>query len=281
LEPFKPILKVLVNEFPVQDSEIHCALDLRDVLLAGPKVQRSIFVGQKQFVFIASDDCIPLLDDEGNIYKFSLFLKSISCLTLNGRSVIIRAEDLTHEPKWNKIIDKLKRTDSTSIYTLRTSPYSIEDGRYLPTVNHLLGRELTSEIYLSSITNNSCFIFFQGSSYLESRNLYERFSDSLKNEFLKHPTLEALMLSYLKLKISYNEVSEQLLSVTEKIKIADTFVEIAKSKYKDDYERLFTFYHNEYEVLPLWYKRFGHILKALTGKRSLKSLFDNSSKKHV
>lgn len=28
-------------------------------------------------------------------------------------------------------------------------------------------------------------------------------------------------------------------------------------------------YHNEYEVLPLWYKRFGHIIKIVTGKKKL------------
>ncbi|WP_165758961.1 glycosyltransferase family 4 protein [Niastella yeongjuensis] len=32
-------------------------------------------------------------------------------------------------------------------------------------------------------------------------------------------------------------------------------------------------YYNEYEILPLWYKRLGHIIKVLTGKRSIKSLF--------
>jgi len=32
-------------------------------------------------------------------------------------------------------------------------------------------------------------------------------------------------------------------------------------------------YGREYESLPLWYKRFGHIIKVLTGKRTFKSLF--------
>lgn len=33
------------------------------------------------------------------------------------------------------------------------------------------------------------------------------------------------------------------------------------------------FYHHEYEVLPVWYKRFGHIIKVLMGKRKFRSLF--------
>nr|WP_214449345.1 glycosyltransferase [Flavihumibacter rivuli] len=38
-------------------------------------------------------------------------------------------------------------------------------------------------------------------------------------------------------------------------------------------EEIKQWYHKEYEVLPLWYKRFGHIIKVFQGHRSLKSLF--------
>ena len=40
------------------------------------------------------------------------------------------------------------------------------------------------------------------------------------------------------------------------------------------------FYKNEYEVLPLWYKRFGHVLKVITGKRTFRSLFNDNVKKY-
>jgi hypothetical protein len=42
-------------------------------------------------------------------------------------------------------------------------------------------------------------------------------------------------------------------------------------------EQKFTFmkewYNKEYEVLPLWYKRVGHVIKVVQGHRPLKSLF--------
>lgn len=41
-----------------------------------------------------------------------------------------------------------------------------------------------------------------------------------------------------------------------------------------------TFYNYEYEILPLWFKRLGHVVKVLTGKRSFKSLFNNNVKKY-
>lgn len=40
------------------------------------------------------------------------------------------------------------------------------------------------------------------------------------------------------------------------------------------------YYTNEYEILPRWYKRFGHVLKVVMGKRSFRSLFNDNVKKY-
>jgi hypothetical protein len=40
------------------------------------------------------------------------------------------------------------------------------------------------------------------------------------------------------------------------------------------------YYNSEYEVLPLWYKRLGHIIKVIIGKRSFRSLFSDKVKKY-
>lgn len=40
------------------------------------------------------------------------------------------------------------------------------------------------------------------------------------------------------------------------------------------------FYRNEYEILPLWFKRTGHLIKVLMGKRSFRSLYDRNVKKY-
>lgn len=44
--------------------------------------------------------------------------------------------------------------------------------------------------------------------------------------------------------------------------------------------RLQQYYTDEYELLPSWYKRFGHIIKVLTGRRTFKSLFNDKVKKY-
>lgn len=49
---------------------------------------------------------------------------------------------------------------------------------------------------------------------------------------------------------------------------------------QDEAIKINQFYHNEYEILPLWYKKLGHIIKVLMGKRTFHSLFDNNVKKY-
>jgi hypothetical protein len=56
------------------------------------------------------------------------------------------------------------------------------------------------------------------------------------------------------------------------------FVEVLRSDHAT--KELQDFYNNEYEILPLWYKRFGHLIKVVTGKRTLRSLFNDNVKKY-
>ena len=47
------------------------------------------------------------------------------------------------------------------------------------------------------------------------------------------------------------------------------YLEIALNQKETEY--ILDFYHKQYEVLPLWYKRFGHLIKIVTGKRKFKN----------
>ncbi len=59
-----------------------------------------------------------------------------------------------------------------------------------------------------------------------------------------------------------------------------SFYSTPDSGYKKKITEITDFYKNEYEILPLWYKRFGHIIKVLAGKRTLQSLFNDNVKKY-
>ena len=57
-----------------------------------------------------------------------------------------------------------------------------------------------------------------------------------------------------------------------------SFLNMGKEAGKEDYKAIQEWYDKEYEVLPIWYKRTGHVLKVIMGKRSFASLFDDSKK---
>jgi hypothetical protein len=51
-------------------------------------------------------------------------------------------------------------------------------------------------------------------------------------------------------------------------------------KLQDEAAKINSFYYYEYEILPLWYKKIGHIIKVLQGKRRFRSLYNSNVKKY-
>jgi hypothetical protein len=54
------------------------------------------------------------------------------------------------------------------------------------------------------------------------------------------------------------------------------YLSLQKKQTADNVE----WYHNEYEILPTWYKRIGHVIKVFMGKRTFRSLFSDKVKKY-
>lgn len=52
------------------------------------------------------------------------------------------------------------------------------------------------------------------------------------------------------------------------------------SVQKKEREKVLKWYYYEYEILPLWYKRLGHLIKVIKGKRTFQSLFNDNVKKY-
>ena len=59
------------------------------------------------------------------------------------------------------------------------------------------------------------------------------------------------------------------------------FLMLSKSVQQKEYYDVIDWYHKEYEALPVWYKRLGHVIKVLMGKRKLKSLFNKKPVKNT
>jgi hypothetical protein len=63
-------------------------------------------------------------------------------------------------------------------------------------------------------------------------------------------------------------------------KIAEESAQLYLTMQKEQTLTNVDWYFREYEILPGWYKKFGHLIKVLTGKRTFRSLFSNNAKKY-
>lgn len=99
----------------------------------------------------------------------------------------------------------------------------------------------------------------------------------------KHQTLMQLLSDYNKLYEDRRQLSFQNGIITQSLESLSMYssdINEPGSFYKKKIADIVHFYKNEYEILPLWYKRLGHILKVITGKRTFRSLYDDNSKKY-
>ena len=62
----------------------------------------------------------------------------------------------------------------------------------------------------------------------------------------------------------------------ERAALYQSFISLSKKVGESEYYEIKRWYEQEYEVLPLWYKRVGHIIKAIIGKRDFKSFFEKN-----
>ncbi|MEJ8816638.1 hypothetical protein [Lacibacter sp. H407] len=99
----------------------------------------------------------------------------------------------------------------------------------------------------------------------------------------KHHQLMQFFIDYTKLYEDRRQLSFQngvLAQSLESLSKYGSDINEPGSFYKKKIADIVNFYKNEYEILPLWYKRLGHILKVITGKRTFRSLYDDNSKKY-
>jgi hypothetical protein len=130
---------------------------------------------------------------------------------------------------------------------------------------------------LKSITGTLVFDFKNIGQAKSSERLLAAACDHYVNV---QPKLKVEIERYRQLEKRVSELQSENTELTERLTGAEKTIDVIRTKYKDDYENLFKWYHNEYEILPLWYKRIGHIIKVIMGKRSFRSLFSDDVKKY-
>jgi hypothetical protein len=121
------------------------------------------------------------------------------------------------------------------------------------------------------------------------------FTGKLTNLLNQSVLDKELLLKIYQLRKALDEQENKNKTLQSTLNTNNTYVEFLKSiiyggeddlngaagSYKySEMIKIKRFYHYEYEILPLWYKRLGHIIKVLTGKRTFKSLFNDNVKKY-
>lgn len=67
-------------------------------------------------------------------------------------------------------------------------------------------------------------------------------------------------------------------ALQKKTKVQKIIIDLLKTTHQAT--AIQRYYDAEYEVLPLWFKRIGHIIKVIMGKRKFRSLLDDNAKKY-
>jgi hypothetical protein len=99
--------------------------------------------------------------------------------------------------------------------------------------------------------------------------------NSLKENFIDVP-----LENFRELFIEKKFFEEEKKRWKKRTELYRDFLSLSKTVQEREYYDVLNWYHNEYEILPLWYKRLGHIIKVIMGKRSFKSLFSDNVKKY-
>jgi hypothetical protein len=124
------------------------------------------------------------------------------------------------------------------------------------------------------------YIFFKRNTLRAAMELEQYFAGICQAIIANAPVMKGALEEYVLLKKQYMNLEVDNAVLEERLRNAQITIEVIRSKYKDDYEQLIKWYHNEYEILPLWFKRLGHIVKVLMGRRSFRSLFYDHVKKY-
>ncbi len=109
------------------------------------------------------------------------------------------------------------------------------------------------------------------------------FLEALKNA--ENQLMESDPQQFLLLKKTSDSVREninlkkELLIAQQDLANHKTYLKFYQDK--DETVKIQEFYLYEYEILPTWYKKVGHLLKVAMGKRSFLSLFRNDVKKYT
>jgi hypothetical protein len=138
------------------------------------------------------------------------------------------------------------------------------------------------EIRAITSSGNTFFFFLDNPADIRPvLSTIEEAEEMLKKEA---PQAWSLLKENRAMAVKQQELQNQATILAEKLESLGNYHlhnNAPDSVYKKQVIELQEFYNTEYEVLPLWFKRLGHVVKVLTGKRTFKSLYNDNVKKYT
>lgn len=295
VKPYKPLLVTTIDQFipetgvPEEPYGMALEMDLTDKSFS--KKQIAAFMkSNRPFLLLISRNTNLLDTKLIDIIVLCLFSKNY--IKSGGAPVIafLHTEVISQEKESSLfsdyLVSRLQGQGWPPIIQWHLSPVSfqeqLEQKRPVPLLVENTGFDSASfeDTFFADLRYVSDPIFFRGNSFPDSKRLEEDFSRLCNSILSRNKLLQTSLQEYISAKETANELKVKASMLEERLHNAEKTISVIRGKYKDDYDQLFKWYHSEYEILPLWYKRFGHILKVLMGKRTFKSLFNDHVKKY-
>jgi hypothetical protein len=295
VKPYRPLLATTVDQLsrgsvgPVHPYALALEMDLTGGAF-NPKNADALINGHQPFLLLINRHT-NLIDTEITEIML-LFLFSKNYIRIGGSPVIAfldtadREEEMQRSLFCEYLVARLRAQGWPSIIQWHLSPVSLDQQFEQKKNTPLLVESIPFDSrrlehsFFSGFNYVNHYIFFRGSSLQDSIQLEQNFSALCNGILEDNSQLQTSLQEYIQAQNTAHDLEMKTSMLEERLQNAEKTISVIRTKYKDDYEQLFKWYHNEYEVLPLWYKRFGHIIKVLMGKRSFRSLFNDHVKKY-
>ena len=130
-------------------------------------------------------------------------------------------------------------------------------------------------LYTNTLQSSTFYdnIFYVNHLAIEVEKLNSLITTSNNTIKISNPTLYGVFFKLQILSLDNANLKFKNTSLVNELDNFKMHINVLKSVHEAT--ELQTYYDKEYEVLPTWYKRFGHVLKFLMGNRNFKSFFNN------
>lgn len=263
----------ILNATPDVFNKMHLNILVQDVKEFKPDFIRQLSQTNTSFIFCLSPSFVNAVNDD---ILFSLYtvISLDNYFRYNEKNVILILPDLATDIEFiQKKLSNFFEAQGISLVialmpTLEQSNITEQNGILFLPANIMCNESLQKDLLTRLISEND-------NSFLAITAMKTQLADSIQKQEQTEGKLLTIIGRILQLKADKNILLSSNQILKKRALLYYDFLGLSKKVQEKEYHDLYNWYHKEYEVLPLWYKRLGHIIKVLSGKRTFKSLFND------